>query len=123
MNGASLKGNRIPGIPVHRIVGQIEFNHPQGWFGSLQAEHVDTFYVNNENTVENPAYTTAQLKMGLEKRWGPLQASLFMGVNNLFDEDYNANTRINAAGGRYFEPAPPFKVFAGISLTWSPFSQ
>jgi iron complex outermembrane receptor protein len=41
-------------------------------------------------------------------------------MNNLLDIRYNANTRINAAGGRYFEPAPPFNLFAGISLTWSP---
>ena len=79
--------------------------------------------MNNENTAENSAYTNTQLKAGVEKRWGSIQASMFMGVNNLLDVNYNANTRINAAGGRYFEPAPPLNVFAGISLRWSPFPQ
>ena len=123
VSGVSFEGNRIPGIPVHRVVGKIDYHHSQGWFGSLQSEYVDEFYVNNENTAENSAYTNTQLKVGVEKRWGSIQASMFMGVNNLFDVNYNANTRINAAGGRYFEPAPPLNVFAGISLSWSPFAQ
>jgi iron complex outermembrane receptor protein len=76
--------------------------------------------VNNENTAENSSYTRTRLKLGLEQRWGSIRGSLFLGINNLLDVSYNANTRINAAGGRYFEPAPPFNMFAGISLSWSP---
>ncbi len=120
VSGMDFNGNRLPGIPLHRAVGQIEYRHPQGWFGSVLAEHVSRFYVNNENTVDNSAYTNVRLNLGMEKRWGSIRGSVFMGVNNMLDESYNANTRINAAGGRYFEPAPPFNLFAGISLSWSP---
>jgi iron complex outermembrane receptor protein len=120
VSGTSFEGNRIPGVPVHRAAGQIEYRHLLGWFGSLQAEYVSRFYVNNENTAENSSYTNVQLKLGMEKEWGSIRGSLFMGINNLLDTSYNANTRINAAGGRYFEPAPPFNLFAGITLSWSP---
>ncbi len=120
VSGVDFKGNRLPGIPVHRAVGQIEYRYPEGWFGSMLTEYVSQFYVNNENTAENSAYTRIQLKMGMEKRWGSVRGSMFLGINNLLDVSYNANTRINAAGGRYFEPAPPFNLFAGISLTWNP---
>ncbi len=120
VGGINFDGNRIPGVPVHRVAGQLEYRHLQGWFGSLQAEHVGQFYVNNENTAENSAYTNVRLKLGMEKQWGPVRSSLFLGINNLLDENYNANTRINAAGGRYFEPAPPLNWFAGINLSWSP---
>ena len=121
VSGMDLKGNHIPGIPVHRAVGQIKYRHPQGWFGSMLAEHVSRFYVNNENTAENSAYTITRLALGREKRWGSVLGSIFLGANNLLDERYNGNTRINAAGGRYFEPAPPFNLFAGVSLSWTPF--
>ena len=120
VSGVDFKGNRLPGIPVHRVVGQIEYRNPHGWFGSILTEHVSRFYVNNENTAENSAYTRTRLNLGLEQRWGSIRGSLFLGINNLLDVSYNANTRINAAGGRYFEPAPPFNMFAGISLSWSP---
>jgi iron complex outermembrane recepter protein len=120
VGGLNFKGNRIPGIPVHRAVGQIEYRQPEGWFGSLQAEHVGRFYADNENMIENSSYTRTQLKLGMEKQWGSVRGSAYMGINNLLDVSYNGNTRINAAGGRYFEPAPPFNLFAGISLSWSP---
>jgi iron complex outermembrane recepter protein len=120
VGGLNFKGNRIPGIPVHRAVGQIEYRQPEGWFGSLQAEHIGQFYVDNENTVENTSYVNTQLKLGKEKQWGSIRGSVYVGLNNLLDENYNANARINAAGGRYFEPAPPFNMFAGISLSWTP---
>jgi iron complex outermembrane receptor protein len=120
VSGASFDGNRIPGVPAHRAVGQIEYRNLLGLFGSLQAEYVSRFYVNNENTAENSSYTNVQLKLGMEKQCGTIKGSLFMGINNLLDTNYNANTRINAFGGRYFEPAPPFNMFAGITLSWSP---
>ena len=120
VGGMNFGGNRLPGVPVHRAVGEIEYRHLHGWFGSLQAEHVSRFYVNNENTAENSAYTSVRLKLGMEKRWGSIRGSIYTGINNVLDVSYNANTRINAAGGRYFEPAPPLNLFAGISLSWSP---
>jgi iron complex outermembrane receptor protein len=123
VGGMNFKGNRLPGIPVHRAVGQIEYRHPQGLFGSILAEQVSRFYVNNENTAENPSYTITQLKLGMEKQWSSIRGSIFLGMNNLLDKSYNANTRINAVGARYFEPAPPFNLFAGISLSWSLSSQ
>lgn len=123
VGGMSFEGNRVPGVPVHRAVGQIEYRHPQGWFGSLQAEQVSQFYVNNENTAKNTAYTSVRLKLGMEKEWGSIRGSLFLGMNTLLDASCNVNTRINAAGVRYFEPAPPFNLVAGISLNWNPFFQ
>jgi len=41
---------------------------------------------------------------------------VFLGVNNLFDAQYNANTRVNAALGRYYEPGPPLNLFGGIRM-------
>jgi len=44
--------------------------------------------------------------MGHNGFYGDWGVSSFLGVNNLFDEEYNSNIRINAFGGRYLEPAP-----------------
>ena len=121
IGGVDFKGNHLPGIPAQRAAGQIQYRHAEGWFGNLQAEHVGRFYVNNENTAENASYTRIRLALGMEKRWRSVRGSIFFGINNLLDENYNANTRINAAGGRYFEPAPPINFFAGVSLSWISF--
>jgi iron complex outermembrane receptor protein len=38
----------------------------------------------------------------------------YLGINNLFNEHYDSNIRINAFGGRYYEPAPERNLYAGI---------
>lgn len=120
--GQSFKGNRLPGIPVHRAAGRVRYQHPEGMFASLEVGQVSSFYVNNENTAQNNSYTTSRMEMGVEERWDVFLGSLFVGVNNVLDEQYNANTRINAANDRYFEPAPPINWFAGVSVRWVPFN-
>ncbi len=42
--------------------------------------------------------------------------SPFVGINNLFDETYNANLRINAFGGRFYEPGPDRNFYAGVTI-------
>jgi iron complex outermembrane receptor protein len=48
---------------------------------------------------------------------GRQSLSLYGGIRNLLDEDYSSNIRINAFGGRHFEPAPGRTFYAG--LEWS----
>jgi iron complex outermembrane receptor protein len=38
---------------------------------------------------------------------------------NLFNESYNSNIRINAFGGRYFEPAPERNIYAGLVIRFT----
>ena len=40
----------------------------------------------------------------------------FLGLNNILDAEYNDNIRINAFGGRFFEPAPGFNLFGGVAF-------
>ncbi len=121
-SGVDFSGNAIPGIPKHRIAGTLDMKSEHGWFGRFEFQNVSDFYVNNANTAENSSYTSTSLSLGKEGQAGPFQWSAFLGLNNLMDENYNANTRINASNGRFFEPAAPFNVFGGVSLTVRPFS-
>lgn len=111
-----LKGNAFPGLPKHRWEGRARYTHPTGLFGQFHVHRVGEFYVNDINTVTNHAYTLGQLLLGWERKHRWLEGSVFVGINNLFDERYNANTRINAAFGRYFEPGPPLNVFGGVRV-------
>lgn len=115
-DNAALRGNALPGIPVHRWEGQIRYSHPAGFFGQFHVQRVGSFFADDANTVKNAAYHLGQLLMGWEVKYDRLESSLFAGINNLFDVRYNANVRINAAGGRFFEPAPPLNFFGGIRL-------
>lgn len=116
VNDTNLKGNTFPGIPRHCWEGLLRYAHPLGFFGQIHVQRVGEFFVNDTNTATNPAYNLGQLLLGWEKKYNGIDGSVFFGVNNLFDAHYNANTRINAALGRYYEPGPPLNVFGGVRV-------
>jgi iron complex outermembrane receptor protein len=60
----------------------------------------------------------ANLRAGHEFEVGGVTISPFLGVSNLFGDEYNGNVRPNAAAGRYFEPAPDRNVYGGATLRY-----
>ncbi len=52
--------------------------------------------------------------MGYELTRGDWILRPYLGINNIFDESYNSNVRVNAFGGRHFEPAPNRNLYAGV---------
>jgi iron complex outermembrane receptor protein len=40
----------------------------------------------------------------------------FIGINNAFNHQYVSSVVINAARGRYYEPAPGRNAYLGISI-------
>lgn len=109
-------GNTIPGTVEHLLFGEISYSHPSGWFGILDLLYVGEQFADNANAVKVDAYTVANLRLGFERTVGSTIVSPFLGINNLFDENYNTEIRINAFGARYFEPAPERNVYAGVSV-------
>ncbi|MES9972115.1 MAG: TonB-dependent receptor [Candidatus Thiodiazotropha sp.] len=117
-NGNDFSGKTIPGVPENLLSADFTYTHPNGVYGQFTALYVDEIYANNANTVTNDAYTVADLRLGYTKFFGPWELSPFIGVNNMFDKEYNGNVRINAFGGRYFEPAPDRDIYAGLTLRY-----
>jgi iron complex outermembrane receptor protein len=116
--GNDFSGKTIPGVPENLLSADFTYTHPDGVFAQFSALYVDEIYADNANTVTNDAYTVADLRLGYTKFIGPWELSPFVGANNLFDKQYNGNVRINAFGGRYFEPAPDRDVYAGLTLRY-----
>ena len=117
-DGNVFSGNTLPGIPENLLFGEARYTHPSGWFGTLDFRFVDDLFANNGNTVSVDSFTVSNFRVGFERPMGGFIASPFVGINNLFDESYNSDIRINAFGGRYFEPAPDRNLYAGIELRY-----
>jgi iron complex outermembrane receptor protein len=117
-SGNDFSGKTIPGIPENLLSADFTYSHPNGLYGQFTALYVDEIYADNANTVTNDAYTVSDLRLGYSKFIGPWELSPFIGLNNMFDKQYNGNVRINAFGGRYFEPAPDRDVYAGLTLRY-----
>ncbi len=112
----AFSGNDIPGIADTLLFAEVTYTHPRGWFAALDARRVGEQYANNANTTLVDAYTVANLRIGAEFERGSTRLAPFVGINNLTDESYFADIRINAFGSRFYEPAPDRNIYAGISV-------
>jgi iron complex outermembrane receptor protein len=112
----SFDGRRLPGIPRHFVYGEARYFLPGGFYGIIQARYTGDFYANDANTVPTNAYTAVNLRTGYQLKLKGFTLEPFAGINNLTDAAYFANVQINAAGGRYFEPAAGRTYFGGLKL-------
>ncbi len=114
----TIAGNNLPGLPEHQLFAEVSYTHPSGFYVVGDVLFVDELYVNNANSTTNDESTVANLRAGYEAVRGRWKFAPFVGINNLFDEEYNSNVRINGFGGRLFEPAPERNVYAGVTLNY-----
>ena len=119
-DGKNLDGNEVPGLPEHLLFAELRYAHASGFYGAGTLQYIGEFYVNDENSIENDAAAVVDLRFGYERKFDGWLIEPFFGVRNLLDETYNDNVRINAAGGRYFEPAPETNIYGGIRLRYQP---
>jgi len=115
-DGRNLGGNQVPGLPEHLVFSELRYTHATGFYAAGSVLYVDDVFVDDENTSKNDAYTVVDARIGFEKKFRKWLVEPFGGVRNIGDEEYNNNVRINANGGRYFEPAPGTNWFTGIRI-------
>jgi len=118
-NGNDFSGNQLPGLP--KQFGYLGFSYAtdNGFSGVLETVYSGDLYANNANSTEVPSYIVANLRFNIDIETGKWLFRTYAGINNLFDESYNNNIRINAFGGRFFEPAPGRHVYVGISANYA----
>ncbi len=115
-NGDDFSGKQLPGIPEQFLHLGLSWFGKNGHYLIWNANVVGSLYADNANQTKVDGYTVSNLRFGQERFVGDWEISPFIGVNNLFDEKYNSNIRINAFGSRYYEPAPERNFYGGISV-------
>jgi iron complex outermembrane recepter protein len=107
-------GNAIPGIPPHRLGGQLVFELPAGFTVGGRMEWNDAMYLDDANGDRQAAYVLASL-FG---RWQHRMIAVRFSVENVFDRKYASYVRINESNRRYFEPGDGRGFFVGIELSY-----
>ncbi len=119
----TLDGHELPGVPKHWLHltlrahpslargawAEVEQTYSSGYLVS------DTVGTSAANARTSPWWATT-LRLGWEGEVGSMRVAPFLGVNNLFNHRYVGSVVINAARGRYFEPAPGRNLYLGLSL-------
>ena len=116
-NNFNYKGNKIPGIPNDILTLSIEHKTKNKLFFNLNFKNVGTIYADNSNTIKIDDFSTFNFKIGKEFKLSRSIVYPYLIISNVFDKEYFDNIRINAFGGRYYEPAPKRTIFGGIRIT------
>lgn len=122
----AIDGNLLPGIPEHRFFGNIRWM-PGSWWISVDVDYVGGYFVNDQNSIANDAYTLIDLEIG--HRGLPFTENMivqpFLKIDNLTNQTYSGSVNINADSfiddveqRRYFEAGAGITVNAGFTISF-----
>ena len=128
----TLDGKVLPGVPKAFIRlglrtsflghGALDVDHTMS--SSVFADDRNTLYVNGwgakaTGAPEGFGKGVTNLRLSWDQPVGAGRIAPFLGVNNLWDKQYVGSVVVNGIGGRVFEPAPRFNVYAGAEIGWA----
>ena len=129
VNEMDVSGNRLPGIPEHRIVFDTTYEHPSGLYGGLEWMYQTAYFINDTNQAstavgaagndqKNPSYTVTNIKAGYNTMiWSQWELEIFSRLDNVFDANY-FTSRLNPGTSPSFSPFPGRNVFGGFSIRY-----
>ena len=105
-----LSGKAIPGVPRHwiHLSARARPRFVANTWAEVEMTHSSGVFVDDTLTTRVAPWWTAGVRVGWK--------GLFIGVNNVSDTHYVGSVVINAARGRYYEPAPGRNLYLGWSL-------
>jgi len=120
VGGNSFDGNVLPGVPESQLFAELAWTHRDGWYATWDLLRIGELYADDANSdaARVDGYTVSNLRLGRRYRAGRLSISPFLGINNLFDEAYFANIRVNQSFNRFFEPAPGRNLYGGLGVSY-----
>lgn len=125
-----LAGNRVPGIPSRKASAGFDTRLPMNLEFSANFIWNSEYYCNDFNGPapgdegslsehRNDSFSELNVRIGHTIKFHNFTFKSFLGINNLLDERYSGSVIPNAAGSRYFEPAPARNIIFGVSADFS----
>lgn len=119
-SGASLAGNRLPGVPTQWVYGALAWSHrPLGFTTTLEARGASRVYANDTNTAAAAGYAVVNWRAGFAQRFGGWRFTEFVQWNNLADKQYVGSVIVNEGNTRFYEPAPGRNWLVGLNASRS----
>lgn len=116
--GASLAGRRLPGLPEQWLAAQLQ--HRLGlWTWGLELDAQGARFADDANTLRVPGVALWHLRAQREAWLGRPGLRLSLALDNALDQPYTDNLRINAFGGRAFEPGGGRRWRLALEYAWA----
>ena len=113
--GNDYAGNAIPGLPEERLFGELAWRRPGVGYAVADMRYASSFFADNANIARIENAWIFNGRLGKTIPAGNDELTVYLGIDNIFDEMYFDNIRINAFGGRYYEPAPGRTFYTGLA--------
>ncbi|HEU4643068.1 MAG TPA: TonB-dependent receptor [Gemmatimonadaceae bacterium] len=112
-------GNRIPGIPEHRLQAAATWRRAN-IFATLEGIAQSRVFVNDGNDAAANGYGVVNLRTGATAVFGRPWLAPYFGIQNLFDRHYVGSVAVNAApqAGKYYEPGTGRTVYGGVTIAF-----
>jgi len=109
-----LDGRRLPGIPEQalRLALRARPAALRGGWGEIETHYASGYAVDDTLSRETAPWWVTNLRLG----WDGTHLAPFVAVQNAFNRKYLGSVVINAAAGRYYEPAPGRNLLVGLTL-------
>ena len=111
-------GNRLPGVPRSDAYARLSWGGAVGWNANVTAQYMSNIAANDANTAFAPSYAVFSVAGGYGTEVGSTRLSAFVRINNVLDRRYVGSVIVDDSNAGYFEPAPGFNVFAGLTATF-----
>ena len=118
INDSQLMGKKIPGIPNQLFDLSALFKFQKELSLKMDYQFVGKRFADNLNLTEIEAHSLLNFKISKPFYVKRIKLNSFIGVNNILNENYFDNIRLNAFGKRYYEPAPKRNVYLGLDISF-----
>lgn len=117
--GHDFSGNLLTGVPRHVAVNGLLLELPAGISVFGQHNFTDRIPLSDDNTAYARSYHLVQAKASWQvPHRGAARISVYVGADNLLNQQYSLGNDLNAAGQRYYNPAPDRNYFGGVDVAF-----
>lgn len=110
-------GNKITAVPQCTWSNSVQLRLAGDLYWNILHQYVDKMPLDDGNTVFAEKHHLLQMKVGMALlRYKSTTFHVFVGGDNLLNEQYSLGNDINAFGGRYFNPAAKRNFYTGLRV-------
>ena len=116
LDDKNYSGKYTPGIPKQFFYTEIFSEYEKGMNFKIILRMSDKIYVNDSNSNFSDSFKILDLRFFQKLNFNKNKINFLFGINNVLNEKYYSNIRINAWGGRFFETAPLRNFYIGTEI-------
>ena len=112
----SFSGKKLTGVPENVSVSTVSFQFKHAYYLNFSYNAVSAIPLTDANDVFTKAYHLLECRTGLKFKLLKANIEIYVSGNNLLNELYSLGNDINAAGKRYYNPAPSINFYGGFVM-------